>query len=73
MLFLWDNGGCVRHQSDSSQRLETRGTKLMPLRHFRHRLPQFAAFLPVGPTDDEQGRVAAREKAGLARFLRRRM
>ena len=25
-------------------------------------------FLPIGPADDEQGSVAASEKAGLARF-----
>jgi hypothetical protein len=50
-----------------------RGMKLIPLRHSRHRLLQFAAILPLGPAGDEQASIAACEKAGLAGFLRRRM
>jgi hypothetical protein len=47
--------------------------KLVPLRHSHHRLPQFAAILPIGSADDEQASIAACEKVGLAGFLRRRM
>src|SRR5260370_542333 len=46
----------------------TSGTKLIRLRHSRHELPQFAAISAHGPADDEQGSVAAFERAGLARF-----
>src|SRR4030088_2828795 len=67
MLFLWDNGGRLHHRSDPSQRLERAGRSSNNFATLVTCCLGSLPFPPIEPADDEQGSVAASEKAGLAR------
>jgi hypothetical protein len=68
MLFLWDNGGRLQHRSDPSQPLQRAARSQYGFATLVMSL-SLPLFLPIGPADDKQGRVAASERAESARFL----
>jgi hypothetical protein len=68
MLFLRDSDGRVHHRIDSSQRLEGVARRLYGFATLVTRCLGSPPFPPIAPTDDEQGSVAASEKARLATF-----
>ena len=69
MLFLWDNGGRLQHRSDPSQRLQRAARSPYGFATFDMSCLSLPLFLSNGPADDKQRRVAASERAELARFL----
>jgi hypothetical protein len=68
LLILWDNDGRLHHRSDPSQRLERAARSSNSFAILATGCLSSPPFLPIGPADDEQGSVAASEKAGVARF-----